>query len=362
MTLKKEEPVPGSAGGNGLKDLSTLGRIAVVANQSHPERHFATEDEEAEFAGRDTLLAIRDALIRAGADAVILEAGPGLPDDLRREKIRFVFNLAEGRGGRDREAQVPALLSLMGIPYSGADALVLSVTLDKDLCKRVAASYGIRTAPSLLVAPGGEDGLPALEYPVIVKPNAEGSGKGITEKSVARNEEELRSMLKSLFASYPQQMLVEPYLPGREFTVGILGNGEDMRVFPPMEVVYRHPTQDEFFVYSYRIKKDYRKHVDYVCPAEIPEEASRAMTDAAGTLYRALGCVDFARVDFRMDAQGRPCFLEMNPLPGLAPDYSDYPMAAEAVGYAYDDLIASIAECAAKRWFPEGGGMKDENP
>ncbi len=334
-----------------LIGLEDIGPVAVVANIQHASDGFSVPDEEAEFDAPETVEAIRAALCAGGADAVILEADADLPEALRKRGIRFVFNIAEGRGGRDREAQIPGLLSLLGIPYSGSDALVMALTLDKALCKRLAASLGIRTAPFLLLAPGEEADLSSLTYPVLVKPNAEGSGKGITERCVAEDEASLRSMLADLFGRYPQEMLIEPYLPGREFTVGVLGNGKDTEVFPPMEIVYRHPTQGAYSVYSYEVKKDYRSHVDYVCPADIPDSAAEEMTSAARSLFGALGCRDLSRVDFRMDAEGRPCFLELNPLPGLAPGYSDYPMAAEAAGYGYEELIRAVALAAAKRLY-----------
>ncbi len=325
--------------------LEKLGRLAVVANVQH--RH--DSDEEAEFDSPETVEAIRSALESGGADAVVIEAGRDLARELADKKIDFVFNIAEGRGGRDREAQVPGLLGLLGIPYSGSDAAALAVTLDKSLTKRLAASCGVRTAADALIYPGGEDDLPDMTYPVLVKPNAEGSGKGVTERAVAENKEQLRAMLRSLFEKYPQPMLAETYLSGREFTVGILGNGGAMQVFPPMEIIYRHPTQGEYYVYSYEIKKDYRSHVDYQCPADVPKAAADEMTEAARTVFNALGCRDLARVDFRMDGAGRPCFLEINPLPGLAPGYSDFPMAAETVGYGYNELICAVAETAARR-------------
>ncbi len=324
------------------------GRTALVANISRVTVGYVT-DEEAEFDSPETVEAIASALRSCGLDVQIMEAGRDLSEKLLKEDIGFVFNIAEGRGGRDREAQVPALLSLMDIPYSGSDALVMSVTLDKALCKRLVSSYGVRSAPFALLSPGDENSLPDLRYPVIVKPNAEGSGKGITENCVAEDPSALRDMLRSLFRSYGEDMLAETFLPGREFTVGLLGNGDDLMVFPPMEIVYEHPTQGEYSIYSYEIKKNFRQHVRYVCPADIPDEPSREMTEAARTVFNALGCRDFARVDFRMDAEGVPYFLEINPLPGLAPGYSDYPMAAEAVGLSYDELIGAIAKCAIDR-------------
>jgi D-alanine-D-alanine ligase len=209
-------------------------------------------------------------------------------------------------------------------------------------------SFGVRTSPFCLVSPGHENDIPEMDYPVIVKPNAEGSGKGISEDCIAQDRDELTAMLKRLFADYKQDMLVETFLSGREFTVGLLGTGDDVQVFPPMEIVYEHPTQGDYCVYSYKIKKEFRKHVHYECPSDIPE-ALTEMTEAARTIFNALGCRDLARIDFRMDKDGCPCFLEINPLPGLAPNYSDFPMAAEAVGPSYDDLIAAVAESALSR-------------
>ena len=324
------------------------GKTALVANIAHGLTGGAA-DEEAEFDSPETVEGIAASLRRAGLDVTVLEAGPDLPELLKKEKIGFVFNIAEGRGGRDREAQVPALLSLLGIPYSGSDALVMSLTLDKALTKRFAASFGIRTAPFFLASPGDEDRIPELSYPVIVKPNAEGSGKGVSEHAVAEDREELSGILHSLFRDYGGEMMVEAFLPGREFTVGLLGNGKDLCAFPPMEIVYEHPTQGKYAVYSYRIKKEYEKHVHYACPADIPADKAREMTEAAKTVFRELGCFDLARVDFRMDGNGDPCFLEINPLPGLAPGYSDFPMAAEACGLGYDELIRRIAEVSLAR-------------
>ncbi len=323
------------------------GKAAIAANIAQGKS--GVIDEEAEFDSIETVEAIAASLRKAGLDVQILQADHELPERLIKQDIRFVFNIAEGVGGRDREAQVPALLALLDIPYSGSDALAMSVTLDKSLCKRLAATYGIHTAPFFLLSPGDEEHLPEMKYPVLVKPNAEGSGKGISEHCIAENPDELRSMLRSLFRDYKQDMLVESFLPGKEFTVGVLGNGSELTVFPPMEIVFEHPTQGQYSVYSYEVKKNFRRHVHYVCPAEIPTEAAEEMTEAARTIFNALGCRDFARVDFRMDENGTPFFLEINPLPGLAPGYSDYPMAAEAAGLSYDDLITSIAGCALER-------------
>jgi D-alanine-D-alanine ligase len=306
-------------------------------------------DEEAEFDNPATVQAIQQSLKKYGVDSAIIEADEHLPENIRKNKIGIGFNIAEGKGGRDREAQVPALLEMMGVPFTGSDAAALSIALDKALCKRLLSTYGVRTAKSAVITPCEHIDLPDLKYPVIVKPNAEGSGKGISETSIAESPDELRKLLQDDLSLYGEDMLVEEYLPGREFTVGLIGNGKDVRVFPPMEVIYRGNTQRSYKVYSYKIKCDYTKYVDYKCPADLTPEALEEMTSASRTVFLALGCQDVSRIDFRMDAEGHPCFLEINPLPGLAPIYSDLPMITEACGIGYDELIFKIYSTAVKR-------------
>lgn len=331
----------------------TYPKTAVICNRKTGGAHDGAMDAEAEFDSPETIEAIRRVLESRGVDAVSIEADENLAENLKREKIEFAFNLAEGRYGRDREAQVPALLGLLGIPYMGGDALVMSVTLDKDICKRFLSTYGIRTAKGIVIHP--EDGcspdVSGMKFPLLVKPNAEGSGRGILEKSVAADKDELSAILERCFASYRQDMLAEEYLPGREFTVALLGNGKNLHVFSPMEIIYRVPADDGYNVYNYSVKKNYLDYVDYKCPADIPAEVSERMMHDARTAFLALGCRDVARVDFRMDADGEPCFLELNPLPGLAPGYSDFPMAAESEGYTFDDVVFAIYEAALERTY-----------
>lgn len=327
-------------------------KTAVICNRKSGRHHAENAaDSEAEFDSPETIEAITDVLRRHGVPAVILDADENLAENLKKKEIRFAFNLAEGTHGRDREAHVPGLLGLLNIPYMGSDAAVMGVTLDKELCKRLAGSYGIRVPKGIVVSP--DDDLTSraeeLAYPVILKPNAEGSGRGIFDRSVAKDAKEFTELLTACFREYRGNMLAEEYLPGREFTVGLLGNGPDVRVFRPMEICYHEPTEEDFYVYSYRIKKDFRKYVHYECPARIPAEAEREMMDAARTLFTALGCRDVSRIDFRMNGAGQPCFLELNPLPGLAPDYSDYPMAAESEGMSYDDIVFAVYLHALKR-------------
>ncbi|MFA6591961.1 MAG: ATP-grasp domain-containing protein [Bacteroidales bacterium] len=325
-------------------------KTGIICNIKHPaDKSDVIPDEEAEFDNLSTVQAIQQSLKKFGVESVIIEADADLSENIRKSGVKLAFNIAEGRHGRDREAQVPAVLEMLGIPFTGSDAAALSVSLDKAMCKRLAASYGVRTAAYALVTPKKNAKLPKLNYPVIVKPDAEGSGKGISEKCVAETPEELKCVLGNELSAYHEDVLIEEYLPGREFTVGLLGNGASVKVMPPMEVIFRGNTQRDYKVYSYKIKCDYTNFIDYKCPADIDAAALKEMTKASKSVFNALGCQDLSRIDFRMDAQGHPCFLEINPLPGLAPVYSDFPMIAQACGLDYDHLILKIYLTAVRR-------------
>jgi D-alanine-D-alanine ligase len=191
--------------------------------------------------------------------------------------------------------------------------------------------------------------MPDLRYPVIVKPNAEGSSKGVRDACVAGDAESLRALLQKDLSVYGEPMLCEEYIAGREFTVGILGNGAEARAFPPMEIVFRRGTGLPYDVYSFDVKQNYKQFIDYRCPAPLTPDQTAEMENAALAVFRLLGCRDFTRVDFRMDAEENIYFIEMNPLPGLAPGYSDYPMLAEFCGVPYDALVLSVLRTALKR-------------
>lgn len=308
-----------------------------------------TPDAEAEYDNPDTVYAIRDAFLSAGYGVVLLEADSTLPARLLDTRIDIAFNIAEGARGRGREAEVPALLNLMGIPFTGSDETALCLALDKALAKRLLKTYGIPTPTYAVIGGVGDIETAELDYPVIVKPNAEGSSKGIPDACIAESSAALAALAEKNLALYGEPMLAEAYIGGREFTVGILGNGGDARVFPPMEIIFRSDTCGGYRVYSYNVKQDYERFVSYRCPAELTAEAEEEMKDLALRAYHALGCCDFARVDFRMDENGEIYFIEINPLPGLAPGYSDYPMLAEFCGVPYNELVLSVLRAGAAR-------------
>lgn len=302
-----------------------------------------THDEEAEYDAPSTIEAIAEAIASLGHDVALLEADATFPAAVLGARVDVVFNVSEGASGRGREAQVPAVLELFGVPYTGSDPAALVTTLDKAVAKGIVRDAGIYT-PSAVVMTSGEEPLPAgFVFPAIVKPVAEGSSKGVLPASVAASEDEARALARQLAARYAQGALVEEYLPGRELTVAILGD----TVLPPMEIVLR--TKDPFPVYSFDHKLEPTDEVAYEVPAQIPSELDREIRDLAARAFAALGCRDVARIDVRLDAAGRPAFIECNPLPGLTPGWSDLCLIAEAAGIDYTTLIRRILEPAARR-------------
>ena len=307
-----------------------------------------TRDMEAEYDSPKTIQAVREAIVAAGHEVVDLEATSDLPSVLAAGQIDLVFNMAEGIKGRNRESQVPALLELLDIPYSGSDPAALSVALDKALAKKIVRSHGILT-PDFVQLITGKERLPKdLRYPLIVKPNAEGSSKGVHATSVVENEDQLREAALKMIAKYDQPALVEGYIGGREFTVGLLGERRP-KVLPPMEVVFLDQGEKRP-VYSFEFKQDWSTKIRYDVPAKLEPQQQKALERAARECFIALGCRDVARVDFRMDEQGKIYFLECNPLPGLTPDWSDLVLIAKAAGIEYNALISEILSPAIRRY------------
>lgn len=309
-----------------------------------------TADSQAEYDSIDTINAIKNVIERAGYTTALLEADERFPERLKEAKVDMVFNIAEGLRGRGREAHIPALLSMLNIPYTGSDETTLCIALDKALTKRLLMTYHVPTPHYCVVGSRGTVKSDNLTFPVIVKPNAEGSSKGISDVSIVENSKALHTLCRENIRLYKQDMLIEEYISGREFTVGLLGNGENVRVFAPMEIIYRKSTQGKYCVYSYNVKQRYKEYIDYKCPAMLDSAVQNEICEAAKRAFVALGCKDFARADFRLSESGKPYFIEINPLPGLAPGYSDYPMLAGFCGMDYDELVISILNEAIKRY------------
>ncbi|MEW5849001.1 MAG: ATP-grasp domain-containing protein [Myxococcota bacterium] len=313
-------------------------------------------DEEAEFDSPMTLDAIANAIASHGHEVIRLEATPDLPRQVLATQPDVVFNIAEGLAGRSREAHVPALLELLGIPYTGSDAATLAVALDKALAKRVLRQHNIPT-PAFQVMDTGKERLDrALRFPLIVKPNAEGTSKGIGPSSVVDNEEQLRAQARELIERYDQRVLVEEYIKGREFTIGLLGH-RPPKVLPPMEIVFTDPA-NERPLYDFAIKQDWNRHVRYDCPAQLTPQLLRSLEKVARDTFEALDCRDVGRVDVRLGNDGVPYVLEVNPLPGLTPDFSDLVLIAKAAGMDYRTLIGEILAGAIKRLKLQKAGFK----
>jgi D-alanine-D-alanine ligase len=305
-------------------------------------------DTEAEYDAPETIDAIRDALESYGHQVLPFEATAELPRQLMESPVDLVFNIAEGAGGRNREAAVPALCELLGIPYTGSDAATLSIALDKALSKRVLLQHGILTAEFQLMETGRERLSPKLKFPLIVKPNQEGSSKGVSASaSVVDDDAALRAVVRELIERYRQPALIEVYIPGREFTVGLLGDRRP-RVLPPMEILFKDKNNQRP-VYDFQIKQEWEKHVSYQCPADLTPVELKAMERVARDTFAALDCRDVSRVDFRMTPKGELYVIEVNPLPGLTPGYSDLCLIATAAGIDYRTLIGEILEGGLKR-------------
>lgn len=307
------------------------------------------EDVEAEYDTPDTIQAIKEVFDSAGINTVLLEADAEFAEKLKSTRVDIVFNIAEGTYGRGREAQVPAILSFLGIPFTGSDETTLCLALDKAVTKRYLSSFGIKTPAYQLIKSPDFKLDQKLKFPLIVKPDREGSSKGISDFATADDEEQLRGLIGKNFKLYRQPMLAEEYISGREFTVGVLGNGSDVQVFEPMEICWISKKPDKH-IYSYDVKKNYKKYIEYKCPPQLDAAVCADMKKIAAEIYTVLECRDFSRIDFRLSDDDTIWFIEINPLPGLAPGYSDYPMLAAFCGMDYRTLILSILNSALKRY------------
>jgi D-alanine-D-alanine ligase len=308
------------------------------------------DDAQEEFDSPTTIEAIAEVLRGLGHEVVKLGDGRELLERLLAEPADFVFNFAEGHGiSRSREARVPAVLEMLGIPYTGSDPLTLAATLDKEVAKRLVASAGVAVPPGFTIGPD-EDPRRALErhscpFPAIVKPAWEGSSKGIRNKSLVSNSTELLDVVASLRCDHRQPVLIEDFIEGDELTVGMIGN-DPPQIVGIMRVVPLG--RSERFVYSLEVKRDFRRQVRYECPAALPPAVTVAVEEAALAAWQVLGCRDVARVDFRLRG-GRPYFLEVNPLPGLHPLDSDLVIMGSMVGWSHARLVESIFEAARRR-------------
>jgi D-alanine-D-alanine ligase len=305
-----------------------------------------SEHAVAEFDSAVTIDAVGGALASLGHDVVRIGHLRALAARLvAGERWDLVFNIAEGVAGFGRESQVPALLDAYEIPYTFSDPLVCALTLHKGMAKHVARGCGVPTPDFALVTTPAEAAAVSLPLPLFAKPVAEGTSKGVTAKSLVTSRTALVETCTQLLADYRQPVLVERFLGGREFTVGILGTGSDARALATLEVVLRSGADTG--VYSYRNKAQWRDLVDY----RLLDAGAlrREVEDVALAAWRCLGCRDAGRVDARLDDAGHAQMLEVNPLAGLMPGHSDLPIMAELSGMDYRTLIGEILRCTTAR-------------
>jgi D-alanine-D-alanine ligase len=304
-----------------------------------------SEEETAEFDKQETIDALEQALQALGYETVRIGNVRNLVKHLSAgERWDLVFNIAEGLSGFGREAVVPGLLEAFHIPCTFSDSLVLSLTLHKGMTKHIIRDLGIPTPDFAIIETAADIETIELPFPVFAKPIAEGTGKGISAASKISNQENLARVCRRLLEKYRQPVLVETFLQGREFTVGIVGSGSSARALGVMEVMLNSEAEPD--VYSYLNKEHYEERVRYRLA---DDTMARQASEIALSCWRGLGCRDGGRVDLRADSAGVPNFIEVNPLAGLNPAHSDLPILCRLAGITYQELIAMIMQSARKR-------------
>lgn len=323
--------------------------IAFDLKADHEGAHAGGPDDRLEeYDSLATVEAIAGALREGGHEPRLLGGGRRLVEALLARPPELVFNIAEGSGTRSREAHVPAVCEMLGVPVTHSDPLTLAVTLDKAMAKRLAASAGVATPRFVVVESSAELAGLDLAWPRIAKPLFEGSSIGIRKTSRAADLPSLVREVSRIARDYAQPVLVEEFCTGPEFTVGVLGTGASARAVGAMEIVPRRCLPEEF-VYSLEVKRDYQNEVEYHVPPRRDARTIERVLALAVAAHRALGCRDVSRVDVRLAGDGSPRFLEVNPLPGLNPVTGDLVILAERSGLPYRELVGAIVSAALAR-------------
>ena len=335
------------SGGNGEGEVSVAARTKLQET-----RH----DTYAEWDSEATKLAVKAALAERHV-VTMIEATEEAPHHLLKARPDIVFNIAEGLRGSSREAQIPAILDMLGIPYTGSDPVTLGICLDKARAKEILSFYQIPNPAFHVVSSIEELQHRVVEFPSVVKPLHEGSSKGILNSSIVRTQQELIVQVERILNDYAEPALVEKFLPGREFTVALLGNGHTLRVFPIIEIRLDKLPPGVNPLYSYEAKWvwDQTDHPIemYDCPATIDVDLERRIKETCIKVFTVLRCRDWCRIDLRLDEQGTPSIVELNPLPGILPnpdDHSSFPMAARIAGLPYNAMLNAVLDAAIQRY------------
>ncbi|MBI4872275.1 MAG: ATP-grasp domain-containing protein [Candidatus Riflebacteria bacterium] len=322
---------------------------AATEGPSEPQ----ADDKYAEWDTPETIQAVATALATRHRVSLV-EADEAAFERLRKDRPDLVFNMAEGLHGASREAQIPALLEMLDIPYTGSDPLTLAICLDKSRTKEVLAYHKVPT-PAFQVVESTDEPI-RVKLPCLVKPLFEGSSKGIFDDSLARDRTSLRSAVRRVLERYHQPALVERYLSGREFTVAMLGNGERQRILPIVEICFDSLPSHVNPIYSFEAKWIWDTTEQpleiFRCPAQLDDALEERIHEVCRRTWRVLRCRDWCRIDLRLDEKGEPHVLELNPLPGILPNPADnscFPKAARTAGISYDQLLLSVVDAAAER-------------
>ncbi len=328
------------------------GEMIAVASRTKTE---TKADTYAEWDTEETILAVKAAL-EQHHNVSLIEANEEAFQKFLQVQPDIVFNIAEGLRGPSREAQIPAMLEMLGIPYTGSDPLTLGICLDKARTKEILSFHNIPTPPFAVIRSLEEFASCSVPFPAIVKPLYEGSSKGIFNSSVVRATSELKKEVERIHSEYHEPALVEVFLSGREFTVALLGNGRRLQALPIIEIKFDSLPAGVNPLYSYEAKWIWDT-IDnplevHECPAGIPTQLSDSIIEVSKKAYRALNCRDWCRIDIRLDADGIPNVLELNPLPGILPnpeEHSCFPQAARAAGIGYEQMINAVMDFALER-------------
>jgi D-alanine-D-alanine ligase len=343
-------------------------KIAVlgnIKNDNDPKPEGVPPDAFSDYDSIETMDAIRTALEVDNHTTTFIHADRELPSNLKKYKPDICFNMAEGLGGDAREAQVPALLEILNIPYTASRVLANGISLDKTMTKRIWRDRKLPVAPFQEFNIGDETLRAELKFPLFVKPAREGTGMGVDSKAILNNEKELRERVSYIINTYQQPALVETFLPGREFTVGVLGRADaklysrnpdwyekdGFHRFPILELDTSLSTTPWIYTNQAKSKEVPEEGpLGYFCPAEVEPELEKKLQSLALRAHQFIYALDVSRTDIRLDEEGNPRLIEINTLPGLTANYSDLCLQANAEGMKYEDLILDILYLAAGRW------------